>query len=317
MRPQRATAGSGLAETPACAWCGAPLPGGDRGPGWELVPCPLCGAATTVPVPSEAELERAYGAWYRPRSGRFAGPGDALVRRTRGALARRIDAIAPAGPVLDVGSGDGALVDAIAALGREARGIERAGSVADEHQGVLERPRGADQRGWAAIVFWHSLEHLPAAGRELARAVRLLAPHGVIFVAMPNLDSLQAHAFGRRWLALDLPRHLVHVPARALRTRLHSLGLEVERESHWRGGQVVFGWQHGIVAALPGHPDLYRAIRRPEARAEPLSGPGRAATLAAGGLALPFALCAAGIEVAARRGGSVYVEARLRESGGV
>ena len=41
--------------------------------------------------------------------------------------------------------------------------------------------------------------------------------------------------------------------------------------SHWRGGQALFGWLHGLVGSLPGRPDLYDAIRRPEARSRPLS----------------------------------------------
>lgn len=129
-------------------------------------------------------------------------------------------------------------------------------------------------------------------------------------IAVPNPDSLQARAFGDRWFALDLPRHLVHVPARALIERLRAAGFRVERVSHLRGGQVVFGWLHGLVGSLPSRPDLYDAIRRPEARSEPM-GPGRrAATLSAAALLLPAALLAAAAEVASRRGGTVYVEAR-------
>ena len=97
---------------------------------------------------------------------------------------------------------------------------------------------------------------------------------------MPNPDSLQARAFGDRWLHLDLPLHLVHVPAPALLARLRALGLRVERVSYLRGGQVVFGWLHGIVGLLPGHPDLYDAIRRPEARRRPLLGPAGACVVA-------------------------------------
>ena len=78
----------------------------------------------------------------------------------------------------------------------------------------------AVEREWAAVVFWHSLEHLPSAGEDLDRAVAGLRPRGVLVIAMPNADSLQARAFGDRWLALDLPRHLVHVPAAALLDRL-------------------------------------------------------------------------------------------------
>ena len=64
---------------------------------------------------------------------------------------------------------------------------------------------------YAAIVFWHSLEHLPNPGEELERAAALLEPGGVLVVAVPNNDSLQAKLFGDRWLALDMPRHLTHI----------------------------------------------------------------------------------------------------------
>lgn len=145
-------------------------------------------------------------------------------------------------------------------------------------------------------MFWHSLEHLPNAGEELERVVDLLAPDGVLLIAVPNSDGLQARILGDRWFALDLPRHLVHLSARALVQRLQALGLKVERVSSWRGGQVIFGWLHGIVGILPGHPDLYEAIRRPEARRRSSTPHGRLLVLAA--------------EVALRRGGTVYVECR-------
>jgi hypothetical protein len=80
--------------------------------------------------------------------------------------------------------------------------------------------------------------------------------------------------------------------------------------SSWRGGQVVFGWLHGMVAVLPGHPDLYDAIRLPEARRRRLSTGVRVLALAAGALLAPLAVITGAAEVAVRRGGTVYVEAR-------
>ena len=129
-------------------------------------------------------------------------------------------------------------------------------------------------------------------------------------IAVPNAGSLQASVFGDRWFGLDLPRHLVHLPARALMLRLAALGMQPERISHFRGGQIVFGWLHGLVGLLPGGPDLYAAIRRPAARTVQLSAPRRMATLAAAVVLLPAALAGAAIEIVLRRGGSVYVEAR-------
>jgi hypothetical protein len=131
-----------------------------------------------------------------------------------------------------------------------------------------------------------------------------------LVIAVPNADSLQARVFGDNWLALDLPRHLVHLPSRALVERLADLSMRVERVSYWRGGQVVFGWLHGLVGALPGHPDLYDAIRQPSARRRQRSARSRILTLAAGMLLGPVAGVAAAVEVVLGRGGTVYVEAR-------
>jgi SAM-dependent methyltransferase len=270
------------------------------------VRCERCGAATTDPWPSEATLKSAYEGWYRPAGGRFSGPGDALLRRSRGALARRLDEIAPPGPVLDVGAGDGTLLDALRRHGREAVGLELVSSRPDiEAADIAE----LDRRDFAAIVFWHSLEHLPRPADALARAAELLKPGGVLVIAAPNSDSLQARLFRERWLALDIPRHLVHLPARTLVERLGELGLRVTRTSHLRGGQVVFGWLHGLVGALPTHPDLYDAIRRPEARRRSMKPARRAATIAAAAALTPVAVAGAAAEAAARRGGSIYVEA--------
>ena len=239
-------------------------------------------------------------------SGRFSGLGDAILARTRGRLADRLDRIAPDGPVLDVGAGDGALLDALAARGRQALGLEREAVRPDIRAVELSEVEGE----WGAIVFWHSLEHLRNPGEAIERAAALLGPGGVLVIAVPNADSLQARLFGDRWLALDLPRHLVHIPARALLERLRALPLRVERVSYWRGGQVMFGWLHGLVGKLPGRPNLYDAIRRAPARQRPQSGWRRVLVIAAGVALAPVAGVAAAVEVALRRGGTVYVEAR-------
>lgn len=290
---------------PDCAWCGAPLRSGSRLHG--RIRCAACGAASTDPWPSAARLEEAYSGWYRPGAGRFSGFGDRLLRRTRASLSRRIDRIAPPGPVLDVGAGDGALLAALRARGREAVGLERDPS----GPGMREGEVAAQEPGaWAAVIFWHSLEHLPEPGAAVESLAALLLPGGVTIIAVPNSASVQARLFGDRWLALDLPRHLVHLTAASLLGKLRSTGLMVERVSYLRGGQVVFGWLHGLVGMLPGHPSLYDAIRRPAARSEPMDSSRRFVALIAAFLLLVPAALAGFAEAALGRGGTVYVEAR-------
>jgi hypothetical protein len=288
-----------------CEWCGHELDANASRLRARTV-CGRCGVATTDPMPTEAELDRAYATWYRPPGGRFIWPGDRVLRQSRGRLAHRLDRIAPPGPVLDVGAGDGALLDALKARGRAAVGLERTADRPDVRAAEIYEIDG----DWAGVVFWHTLEHLREAGPALKHAAGLLGPGGTLVIAMPNADSIQARVFGDRWFALDPPLHIVHVRARALITRLRELGLSVERVSHLRGGHCVFGWLYGFLGLLPGHPDLYDAIRRPQARRAEISAGRRAIALGTATALLPVAaLCAAG-EAAARRGGSVYVEAR-------
>ena len=210
--------------------------------------------------------------------------------------------------MLDVGAGDGALVRALRARGREAVGLER---VAGDDVLAGEIDTFEDRSGqWGAVVFWHSLEHLHDPARAVDRAAALLAPGGVLVIATPNLSSWQARCFGERWFHLDIPRHLVHLPASALQRGVRARGLTIERTSYWRGGQVLFGWLHGLVRMLPGAPDLYSAIRRIGAQDEPIAGVRRLAVLAAGTAIAPAAGAMAAAEVSVRAGGTVYVEAR-------
>jgi SAM-dependent methyltransferase len=290
-----------------CAWCGNRF-GGDDEHRNGRIRCARCGVATTSPWPSDEQLGDAYAVWYRPTAGRFSGIGDKVLRRTRSALADRLHRVLPQGPILDVGAGDGTLVGAFRRHGREAVGVDPYASGSNPHVRAVEfeEMTGA----WSAVIFWHSLEHLRRPVRSLRHAADLVVPGGVLIVAVPNATSLQARLFGDHWLHLDLPRHLVHISPPALQSQVEALGFKVERVSYLRGGQVLFGWLHGLVGLLPGHPSLYDAIRRTEAR-QSAQGPAfRLYTLAAAVAALPVALVGTAVEVAARSGGTIYVEAR-------
>ena len=309
-RESNAAVAYSLTEAPPaseCAWCGHRFGGDDEHrPG--RIRCARCGVATTSPWPSDEQLGDAYAVWYRPAAGRFSGVGDKVLKRTRSALAGRLHRRLPQGPILDVGAGDGTLVAAFRRHDREAVGVDP--YAAESHPNVrgveFEEMTGA----WSAVIFWHSLEHLRQPVRALRHAADLVVPGGVLVVAVPNATSLQARLFGDRWLALDLPRHLVHISPSALLSQVEALGFRVQRVSYLRGGQVLFGWLHGLVGWLPGHPDLYDAIRRTDARQAAHSPAFRLYAIAAAVAALPLALVGTAIEVAARSGGTIYVEAR-------
>ncbi|MBK5232563.1 MAG: class I SAM-dependent methyltransferase [Thermoleophilia bacterium] len=288
-----------------CVWCGSPFGAGSERILGRAV-CGRCGTATTDPVPDQTSLNAAYGDWYWPQAGqRFSLIGDALLRRSRASMAARIDEVAPPGAILDVGAGEGTLIDALKEHGRKASGLERE----SDHPEIKNQAINEVEGNFAGVVFWHSLEHLGNPREAVVDASRLLIPGGVLVIAVPNNASMQARAFGDDWLHLDLPRHLVHFTANSLTSGLEESGFKVGRTSGSRAGQVAIGWLDGLVGRLPGDLDLYQSLRRKSARRIKITPAKRAAAIAAGVILFPVALACAAVELASRRSGSVYVEA--------
>jgi len=221
-------------------------------------------------------------------------------------MARRIDEVAPPGRILDVGAGEGTLIDAMTLLGRAAEGIERS----SDHPAIRNLDLDEVQDEFAAVVFWHSLEHLGEPRQAIRQAARLLAPGGVLVIAVPDYGSLQSRTFADEWLHLDLPRHLVHLRSDSLLRGLDEDGLKPESVSRTRAGQEVIGWLDGLVGCLPGDLDLYQSLRRRSARRIDIGSGRRTASVLAGVILFPLALVCAAVELFSRRTGTVYVEAR-------
>ena len=269
--------------TPACAWCGAPLDA-ERGPARAAGPAARAAARRR---PTRGRPRRswrgAYGDWYRPASGRrvrvrrrrAAAPHARRARArgsTRSRRPGRCSTSAPATACCSTRSrrrgreavGPGARVRAARtcatsrstrsrASGRRSCSGTRSSTCPTPGDG--DPPRGAAARAAAAWSSWRC----------------------------PNADSLQARAFGDRWLHLDLPRHLVHLTAaRRSRPGSSAAASRVERVSHVRGGQIVIGWLDGLVGSLPGDLRPLPGAAPPRgARARRSAAAARAATLAA------------------------------------
>jgi SAM-dependent methyltransferase len=230
---------------PACPLCRgtqtASLPGYAAIPpgGWDIWGCAVCGTGFLHPFPAPEELARAYDAdYYGQGPGKFVSGVEGVVglfRRRRAALVHRL---APAGPVLDVGCGRGLMLARLAARGREVAGVELDTEAARRtlaNAGVLP-VRSLDDiagRRFAAVTFWHSLEHLSAPGQALEQAAEMLVPGGILLAAVPNFGSTQSRRSGIHWLHLDLPRHLCHFTASGLRRQVEGLGLRLELEDHY------------------------------------------------------------------------------------
>lgn len=109
-----------------------------------------------------------------------------------------------------------------------------------------------------AVVMWHVLEHLPEPWSVLAAVAENLEPGGILAVATPNPDSIQARVFGARWVHLDAPRHITLIPLSALGDELQKLGLYlVEATTADQVGRDLnrLGWERSILRPPTLRPD--------------------------------------------------------------
>jgi len=266
-----------LAPTPAAVARGA---ASDRL--YTIVRCVHCGLAFTDPRPAAAAMDAYYPdayhgvgaesagaaleAWYRRRQHREA------VRWLRRRRPRR-------GLLLDVGCGGGDLLCALRDDGWGVRGIEPgpAGVAAACRRGLAVEPgrfdvtpaddgSGDGRERYDVIVFSGVLEHLHDPLAALRRARGLLAPGGLVAVLhVPLFDSPEARAFGSRWLALDLPRHLTHFERATVPRLAAAAGLAIESTEEYSRRHSAATLVSSLVPSLQKHRFYLDEGRRPAA----------------------------------------------------
>lgn len=214
----------------------------------DVVQCESCTFRFVTPRPTQVEIARAYSApnqydsWIAVDAARLALWG----RRWSRVRGRR-----PAGRLLDIGAGLGTFValakqDGWAVDGTEVS--ETAVRYALQRYGVELRLGQIEAMelgsgSYDVITLWHVLEHVPSPASTIARCHELLAPGGLLIMAMPN-DGAAAYRLSSarrtvRRLRGSLPpryvrlypgaeSHLSHFTPGTLRRRLARSGFAVE-----------------------------------------------------------------------------------------
>jgi SAM-dependent methyltransferase len=231
---------------------------------------------------------------------------------------RFVARLASGARVLEVGAGDGDLVARMRERGLDAWGLEpspgaagaaRARGLEVANVGV-ERAQvePASQDG---VVLWHSLEHLDDPATALRGIASWLRPGGLVVVAIPNLDGLQARIGGDRWFGQDVPRHRTHFTPDGARALLERSGFRVARIRQVLIEQNPLGMWQTLLNRLTAERDF--AFRLTKGDLEGVPSAVRRRDLAVSVLAgAPLAPLAILLELAAGlagRGGSMVIEA--------
>lgn len=274
---------------------------------FTIVRCAACGLGHTSPEPDD--LSAYYGpAYYGGRHSFTARYCTTRRLRILRHATRRV------GALLDIGCGDGSFLHAASAAGWTVTGTEIGGAAElSKELGIDVRDsieHARDRGPFDAITMWHTLEHFRDPERVVAAAREQLTPDGVLVIAVPDADGLQARVFGGRWFHLDVPRHLYHFTRGSLERLLERAGLTVERWHHQELELDVFGWLQSALNTVFSEPNL---LFQSLTGKPPAAGPVQLALSYALGTALgPAAVAATAVGTLARRGGTLIAVSRRR-----
>jgi SAM-dependent methyltransferase len=286
-----------------------------------MVRCLRCGFGWTEPPISQEAIEQWYPeAYYGKGNIRFNPVFETLIRLFRRRRADVITRLVPPGPVLDVGCGRGFLLHALRARGYDVHGVELSDYAARHARQILGLEVHVGDFATApflpesfnAIIFWHSLEHLPDPLAAIQRAESLLAPGGYLLVALPNSDSIEARLFRGAWFHLDVPRHYVHFGLKSLLMALRDWRFTPRIISHFSLEQNPYGILQSLYNATGLHFNLLYSLIKTRGARESHGAPPRFQLLAVLFLLpvfLPITFLLWVIEIVLRRGGTIEVYA--------
>jgi SAM-dependent methyltransferase len=177
----------------------------------DIVRCTDCGHMQLASLPAEADLLELY----EDAASEHYLSEEAGQRHTARQTLELIEAHVPVGRLLDLGCWVGFLLHEARSRGWAVTGVEPSAFAAGYAREQLDLPvLRADlfsaelaESSFDAVVLGDVIEHLPDPAAALERIGTLLAPGGVLFMALPDAGSTVARRMGRRWWSV-IPTHV-------------------------------------------------------------------------------------------------------------
>ena len=161
------------------------------------------------------------------------------------------------GVVFEMGCGDGIMLNSLRAHGWQVFGNERTLGAAHFARHQLNVPifvGGLDSLNPAPIadliILFQVLEHLEDPIMILKQLNHIIKPTGRLIIAVPNFGGWQSRIGGKKWLHLDVPRHLFHFSPQSLQYCLNKSGFTITQVSYKSFEHDPYGWSQSILNLL-------------------------------------------------------------------
>jgi SAM-dependent methyltransferase len=197
--------------------------------GFDLYRCGKCRFVTVHPLPDSGAVEAHYNetrtgqdkaALRRKLLAEFMlahnNPKRDFFDQVLGKAGRLVGK--PSMDILEIGSGFGYFVQYANSRGHRSTGTEVTQAYAEMSSDALdgrvvyvEGDRYTDQfppASFDLVYMEHVFEHMLTPEAVLPQILQLLRPEGVLFLAVPNMDSLSSRLQGRHWAWAAPPDHL-------------------------------------------------------------------------------------------------------------
>lgn len=189
---------------------------------FNICVCRKCGFHFTNPRPTATALGPYYKSdHYFSHSHTNQGILGVLYQQIRKHTLRKkyelVSGIKDGESILDIGCATGQLLNEFKKRGWHTMGIEpdeKAREYAHQTYDLKVFDEGKldtlEAQSFDVISMWHVLEHVSDLRKRMEDLRRLIKDNGSLFIALPNLDSWDAHYYQKYWAGLDVPRHLYH-----------------------------------------------------------------------------------------------------------
>jgi 2-polyprenyl-3-methyl-5-hydroxy-6-metoxy-1,4-benzoquinol methylase len=169
--------------------------------------------------------------------------------------------------LLDVGAGGGKLVRYLRQRGVDAHGIEPSRALFDRFlagDSAFTCASLDDDRlaagSFSVVTAFDVIEHVADPVAFLQRIAAMLGRDGVFFLSTPDVESLTAKLFGRRW-HFYYPYHLSYFGMRTVARTAAAAGLRAVRSGH-HGRRRSVGYMIRYAAEFIGGVDAPKWARR-------------------------------------------------------